>query len=97
MLEEEGVAEVLPWNLQAWSEGELFYSGQFPAIQDCLYRQLRASRFLLMGDVDELFVPRAPTSLTGLLDHWFHTVGWSWWCVGGGGGTSCSCPGHRPP
>ncbi|XP_025096436.1 uncharacterized protein LOC112565283 isoform X2 [Pomacea canaliculata] len=64
-----GLAEVLPWNVHMEDE-DLFYKGQFPAIQDCLYRHLHTSRYLLFGDVDEVFVPRSHASLLSLLDHY---------------------------
>ncbi|XP_070175704.1 uncharacterized protein [Littorina saxatilis] len=69
VLQEKGLAEVLPWNLHM-NRTLLFYKGQFSAIQDCLYRHLRSSRYLLFGDVDELFMPFTSDSLVDLLDHW---------------------------
>ncbi|PVD30713.1 hypothetical protein C0Q70_09988 [Pomacea canaliculata] len=70
VLERLKLAEILPWNLHL-EEEDLFYKGQFPAIQDCLYRHLHTSRYLLFGDVDEVFVPRSHPSLLSLLDHYF--------------------------
>ncbi|XP_076434553.1 uncharacterized protein LOC143274585 [Babylonia areolata] len=72
VLQSRGWAEVLTWNLHV-ADREVFYKGQFSAIQDCLYRQLRASRYVLTGDVDELFVPRGSPGprLPALLDSAF--------------------------
>lgn len=70
VLAEDGVADVLPWNLHM-SGGQVHYLGQFSAIQDCLYRHLHSSRYLLFGDVDELFVPRKHDTLLPLLDELF--------------------------
>ena len=74
MLEREGLAEVYPWNLHLYGK-DLFYVAQFSAIQDCLYRHLWSSRFLLFGDVDELFVPRTNQSLSALLQSAYEKVG----------------------
>ena len=67
VLEEEGDTEVHPWNIYL-EEADFYYAGQFSSINDCMYRHLRTSRYLLFGDVDELFVPRHQPSLVELLD-----------------------------
>ncbi|KAL8595608.1 hypothetical protein ACOMHN_025644 [Nucella lapillus] len=72
VLETEGLAEVYPWNLQM--RGDLkgvYYSAQSSSIQDCLYRHLRSSRYVLFGDLDEVFVPRTHHSLLPLLNQQF--------------------------
>ncbi|KAL8621309.1 hypothetical protein ACOMHN_008133 [Nucella lapillus] len=66
VLEAQGDAEVHPWNMNL-EEADLYYAGQFASINDCLYRHLRTSRFLLFADVDEVFVQRQHASLTDLL------------------------------
>lgn len=68
-----GVAQVLPWNMHM-SESDLFYVGQFSAIQDCLYRHVRSSRYVLTADADELFVPKSRDNLLPLLDDLFSKV-----------------------
>ncbi|KAK7094526.1 uncharacterized protein [Littorina saxatilis] len=70
VLKAQGDAEVLPWNLNL-SEQNLYYAGQFASINDCLYRHLWTSRFLLFADADEIFVPRDQPSLFSLLDEQF--------------------------
>lgn len=70
MLQDDGLAEVYPWNLHLAAE-EVHYLGQFMAIQDCLYRHQQSSRYLLFGDVDELFVPRGRPQLLPLLEEQF--------------------------
>ncbi|KAK7090169.1 hypothetical protein V1264_010002 [Littorina saxatilis] len=70
MLEKEGIAEVYPWNMHLY-QGDLYYMAQFSAIQECLYRHLWSSRYLLFGDVDELFVPRKHLSLMPLIQPLF--------------------------
>ncbi|XP_025113541.1 uncharacterized protein LOC112575750 isoform X1 [Pomacea canaliculata] len=69
-LQKLGVAEVLPWNMH-WRDPVVYYMAQFSAIQDCLYRHLHSSRFLLFGDVDEVFVPRNESSLLPLIQQYF--------------------------
>lgn len=55
--EQQGVAEVFNWT---FPKERVFYdlNDQINAIQDCLYRNLRTSRFVLFGDLDEMFTPR---------------------------------------
>ena len=62
-----------PWNLHLY-DMDLFYVAQFSAIQDCLYRHLWSSKYLLFGDVDELFVPREQPTLMPLLQTVFDKV-----------------------
>ena len=73
VLESEGLAEVYPWNLHLYGR-DLFYVAQFSAIQDCLYRHLWSSEYLLFGDVDELFVPKEQPALMPLLQTVFDKV-----------------------
>ena len=73
VLESEGLAEVYPWNLHLYGM-DLFCVAQFSAIQDCLYRHLWSSKYLLFGDVDELFVPRKQPTLIPLLQDVFEKV-----------------------
>ena len=73
VLESEGLAEVYPWNLHLY-DMDLFYVAQFSAIQDCLYRHLWSSEYLLFGDVDELFVPREQPALMPILQTVFDKV-----------------------
>ena len=65
-----------PWNLHLY-DMDLFYVAQFSAIQDCLYRHLWSSEYLLFGDVDELFVPRYQPALMPLLQTVFDKVSFS--------------------
>ena len=80
VLENEGLAEVHPWNLHLYGM-DLFYVAQFSAIQDCLYRHLWSSKYLLFGDVDELFVPRKRPTLMPLLQTVFDKVTLHHMCV----------------
>ncbi|KAL8598983.1 hypothetical protein ACOMHN_006792 [Nucella lapillus] len=72
VLESEGLAEVYPWNLLMRGDRKgVFYAAQFSSIQDCLYRHLGTSRYILFGDMDELFVPRTHRSILPLLNQQF--------------------------
>ncbi|KAK7482744.1 hypothetical protein BaRGS_00026042 [Batillaria attramentaria] len=70
MLKKDETAEVHPWNLHLDSTS-VHYFAQYSSIQDCLYRHLHTSRYLLFGDPDELFVPRSHDQLLPLLDEQF--------------------------
>ena len=77
MLVNQGDAEVQPWNLHL-KEPYLYYSGQFSSINDCLYRFLWSSKYVLHGDVDELFISFGNKSLNSLLDDQFSQVSLLW-------------------
>ncbi|XP_076436080.1 uncharacterized protein LOC143275673 [Babylonia areolata] len=70
VLQAQGDVEVHTWNLNL-KEKEMTYAGELASINDCLYRHLWTSRYLLFGDVDELFVQRDSASITDLLDQQF--------------------------
>ena len=88
VLKAQGDVEVHPWNMNL-EEGDLYYAGQFSSINDCLYRHLFTSRYLLFGDVDEMFVQRDSASLMDLLEEEFTQVH-QYWSVGFGG-WQCYC------
>ncbi|XP_056131890.1 coiled-coil-helix-coiled-coil-helix domain containing 3a [Lampris incognitus] len=73
-----GLVKVLPWPIDAhikvsssWlaslSPGDLHYYGQIPANNDCLYRYMYKSRYLLMHDADEVILPTEDGSWAELL------------------------------
>lgn len=54
-----GLIEVLPWqHLDVTSQKEIRTEGIFAALNDCLYRHMFDSRYLLMIDLDEFIIPR---------------------------------------
>jgi len=72
----DGVVETVPWNslpLTSWDEAkplgdqamQVHYFAQVAALNDCLYRNLRRSTFILFADVDEIVVPRDPSNTSG--------------------------------
>ncbi|KAK7448175.1 hypothetical protein BaRGS_00040118, partial [Batillaria attramentaria] len=66
-----GVAEVYNWTLPLDAKNYRYYD-QITCVQDCLFRNLRKSRYILFGDVDEIFTPRSTDQLLPLLDKHFN-------------------------
>jgi len=66
--ESEGLVSVIPWRIpllvDTWPPGEppvkpeIHYFGQVAALNDCLYRNMFTSRYIVFTDLDELLVPR---------------------------------------
>ncbi|XP_040181118.1 beta-1,4-galactosyltransferase galt-1-like [Rana temporaria] len=66
---DEGTLEVVPWPIDRhlrtskkwhYSEGlaaEIGYFGQTATLNDCLYRNMYKSRFVLLNDIDEILLP----------------------------------------
>lgn len=67
---EEGLVEVLPWHqLDVISQKEIRTEGIFASLNDCLYRHMYDSQYLLMIDLDEVIIPRTNNfTLTELLN-----------------------------
>ncbi|EFX81935.1 hypothetical protein DAPPUDRAFT_23511, partial [Daphnia pulex] len=65
---DQGLVEILPWNqLDVTSQKEIRTEGIFASLNDCLYRHMFDSQYLLMIDLDELIVPRTKFTLTELI------------------------------
>ncbi len=68
----KGVATVIPWPLpKTFNGANLWYNGQMIAIQDCLYRNMALTDFLIFNDLDEHIVPRTHRTwpeLVGAID-----------------------------
>jgi hypothetical protein len=71
----DGIVETIPWDslpLTSWTENtnlndrtmQIHYFGQVAALNDCLYRSLSRSTFVVFTDVDEVVVPRNVTVKT---------------------------------
>ncbi|CAM9434484.1 unnamed protein product [Lampetra planeri] len=63
-----GLLEVIPWPIDrhltpstGWTypthPGDVHYYGQTAALNDCLYRHMYDTRYLVMNDVDEIIIP----------------------------------------
>lgn len=63
---QDGVVTVVPWKLPvvtdvqggSATEPEIHYFGQVAALNDCIYRNMFRSRFVVLTDLDEIVVPR---------------------------------------
>ncbi|XP_062408958.1 uncharacterized protein si:zfos-464b6.2 isoform X2 [Sardina pilchardus] len=74
----EGFVEIIPWPItqyinvsRGWqpsvSPGELHYFGQIAALNDCVYRFMYQTRYVVLQDLDEVIVPVKVNSWTELL------------------------------
>ena len=68
----EGLVDLVPWGVpvrvDVWppdplTEPEVHYFAQLGALNDCLYRNMARSRFIVYSDLDEFIAP-SPPSLT---------------------------------
>ena len=59
------IVSVLPWKLddRLKKKKQLHYNGQSANVQDCLYRNMFATRYLAFMDIDETIVPRKHSKL----------------------------------
>lgn len=64
--ERNGIAEVIQWT--SLPVTEVHYYGQLAALNDCMYRNLYRSTFVLFADLDEIVVPRDNLSISD--DDW---------------------------
>ncbi|XP_073473422.1 beta-1,4-galactosyltransferase galt-1-like [Aquarana catesbeiana] len=78
---DEGILEVVPWpidrHLQTTTEwhyydglnAEIGYFGQTAALNDCLYRNMYKSKFLLLNDIDEIILPVKDWDWSSLMEN----------------------------
>lgn len=71
----EGLVQIVQWHIplemDTWpqiNEVEIHYFGQLAALNDCLYRNMHSSKFLVFSDMDELIVPRKHKYWSAMLD-----------------------------
>lgn len=64
----EGVATVLPWQLDIVSQKEIRTEGQFAAWNDCMYRVMNRYKYAIMIDMDETIIPHQHDNLADMLD-----------------------------
>ncbi|XP_030208835.1 uncharacterized protein LOC115541288 [Gadus morhua] len=73
-----GFLQVRPWPIDAflkpsssWTPslgpGQIHYYGQIPSSNDCLYRSMYQSRYVLMHDADEVILPAGNVSFQTLI------------------------------
>ncbi|NXY86456.1 GALT1 galactosyltransferase, partial [Alcedo cyanopectus] len=65
---EEGTVEIIPWPINShlrvsskWhfsmDEKDIGYYGQITALNDCIYRNMQRSKFVVLNDADEIILP----------------------------------------
>lgn len=82
--EADGIVGVVPWKIPVvvdiWPPDpgvtpEIHYFGQIAALNDCLYRNMLRSRFIVFTDLDEVIVPRVDDTwsdmITRVTGDWF--------------------------
>lgn len=76
-----GLATVIPWTLPSAttsSSSGIWYGGQLPAINDCLYRSMHAFDRVVFNDLDEFVVARWPmkdwAAMAARFDHYFQSI-----------------------
>ncbi|KAL1021989.1 hypothetical protein UPYG_G00020800 [Umbra pygmaea] len=76
---QEGFVQVVPWPIDKhmtpssgwlYSEhgGDIQYYGQLVTLNDCVYRQMYQSRYVLLNDIDEIITPYQNETLNQLMD-----------------------------
>ncbi|TKS86849.1 Glycosyltransferase family 92 protein F13G3.3 [Collichthys lucidus] len=76
---QEGFVEMVPWPIDkhmnpshGWffsaHGGDMHYYGQIATLNECLYRYMDRSRYVLLHDIDEIVMPYKHDSLQVLLD-----------------------------
>lgn len=84
--EADDIVSIIPWKIpvevDVWPPDpkvspEIHYFGQMAALNDCLYRNLLRSRFIVFTDLDEVIVPRVDDTwlkmISRVTDDWFKT------------------------
>ncbi|XP_049869352.1 uncharacterized protein LOC126369102 [Pectinophora gossypiella] len=69
----QGLLTLFPWNLPGPVKHKISTRAQVAALNDCLYRSMSTTGWLLVTDTDELVIPRHHSNLTTLLDSFTKT------------------------
>ncbi|XP_029973351.1 uncharacterized protein LOC115407133 [Salarias fasciatus] len=76
---QEGFLEVVPWPIDKYlnpspgwlfsrSGGDVHYFGQMTTLNECIYRNMERSRYVLLNDMDEIIMPYQHNNLMSLMD-----------------------------
>ncbi|XP_026195383.1 uncharacterized protein LOC113148104 [Anabas testudineus] len=76
---DEGFVEMVPWPInkhlkpsRGWHVtehgGDLHYYGQLTTLNECVYRSMNRSRYVLLNDIDEIIMPYQHDNLKSLMD-----------------------------
>uniref|UniRef100_A0A9J8ANB9 Glycosyltransferase family 92 protein n=1 Tax=Cyprinus carpio carpio TaxID=630221 RepID=A0A9J8ANB9_CYPCA len=77
--ETEGILEIVPWPIDhflnpasGWNikhhKGDIQYYGQLVTLNECIYRHMYQSKYVLLNDIDEIIMPYKHTSLPSLME-----------------------------
>uniref|UniRef100_A0A8C2DAR5 Glycosyltransferase family 92 protein n=1 Tax=Cyprinus carpio TaxID=7962 RepID=A0A8C2DAR5_CYPCA len=77
--ETEGILEIVPWPINqflnpasGWNikhhKGDIQYYGQLVTLNECIYRHMYQSKYVLLNDIDEIIMPYKHTSLPSLME-----------------------------
>uniref|UniRef100_A0A672SD61 Glycosyltransferase family 92 protein n=1 Tax=Sinocyclocheilus grahami TaxID=75366 RepID=A0A672SD61_SINGR len=77
--ETEGILEIVPWPIDqflnpasGWNfqehKGDVHYYGQLVTLNECIYRHMYQSKYVLLNDIDEIIMPYKHTSLPSLME-----------------------------
>ncbi|CAL8284285.1 unnamed protein product [Lota lota] len=75
---QEGFVEVVPWPIDqhldpsyGWQPslfpGDIHYFGQLTTLNECVYRSVERSRYVLLNDIDEIIMPYQHSDLMAVL------------------------------
>ncbi|KAK2826457.1 hypothetical protein Q5P01_020671 [Channa striata] len=76
---QEGFVELVPWPIDRYLNpspgwlfsdhgGDVHYFGQLTTLNECIYRSMDRSRYVLLNDIDEIIMPYQHSDLKGLMD-----------------------------
>ncbi|XP_059360419.1 glycosyltransferase family 92 protein F13G3.3-like [Carassius carassius] len=76
--ETEGILEIVPWPIDqflnpssGWNiklhKGDIQYYGQLVTLNECIYRHMYQSKYVLLNDIDEIIMPYKHASLQSLM------------------------------
>ncbi len=76
---QEGFVEMVPWPIdqhlnpsRGWlfsaNGGDLHYFGQLTTLNECIYRSMERSRYVLLNDIDEIIMPYQHNDLMSLMN-----------------------------
>jgi len=64
-----GIVELQPWSLPPDVARVIFYHGQILAMNECLYRLMYRTKYVIVQDLDEFVVPMRSDSWLSMLKH----------------------------
>ncbi|KAK2898750.1 hypothetical protein Q8A67_010168 [Cirrhinus molitorella] len=77
--ETEGILEIISWPIdqflnpaRGWNikrhKGDIQYFGQLITLNECIYRNMYQSKYILLNDIDEIIMPYKHTNLPSLME-----------------------------